>query len=456
MSDHSSRSGGKAGEPMRVSIFGLGYVGSVLAACLCRDGHEVVGVDLNPRKVAAVEEGRPPVEEPGVEERLAPGVEEGRVWATTDADEAVAETDVSFLAVGTPQDETGQLTTTNLYNVMDAAVPGLEGKADPESGEVDHTFVVRSTVPPRTTRNLRSYLQSSLDERGISAEVDFLVNPEFLREGTAIDDFYHPPYVVVGAFEESNPKLLLDLYESLDVQADIEVVRPELAESLKLVNNAFHALKICFANEVGSLASELGFDGKELMELVCADTKLNVSPAYLEPGFAYGGACLPKDTRALATLGEETGLSVPLLGTIPTSNEHHLNRVAEVVDDLDTRQIGIAGISFKSGTTDMRNSPGLRLARSMDSEPVLYAAGVEISELIGSNRDYFDKALPDAESHLIEDSEQFLDRADAVVFANDGSFPELFPRITSKPVVDPVGAVRERADEFEAYHSVTW
>lgn len=439
---------------MRVSIFGLGYVGSVLTGCLARDGHSVTGVDVNPRKVSAVNDGRSPVDEPGVEGHVAPAVEEGRVRATTDASEAVAETDVSFLTVGTPPDERGQLTTTNLYNVMDSVVEGLEGNAE-------HTFVVRSTVPPRTTRNLRSYLRAELDREeddgeNEGADVDFLVNPEFLREGTAMDDFYHPPYVVIGAFDESDPRPLLDLYESLDVQAAVEVVRPEVAESVKMVNNAFHALKICFANEVGSLASELGFDGKALMELVCADTKLNISPAYLEPGFAFGGACLPKDSKAVATLGEQEGLSVPLLRTIPESNEHHLDRVGRIVDDLDADPVGIAGISFKSGTSDMRNSPGLRLARSIDADPVLYADGVTVSELIGSNRDYFDKTLPDAESHLVEDHEAFLDGVEAVVFANDGDFPELFPEITSKVVVDPVGTVRDRADEFEEYRSVAW
>lgn len=432
--------------PMRVSIFGLGYVGSVLAACLSRDGHSVTGVDVNPRKVSAVEEGRSPVDEPGVEQHLAAGVEAGRVRATTDASEAVAETGVSFLTVGTPPDDAGRLTTTNLYNVMDSVVPGL-------AGESEHTFVVRSTVPPRTTRNLRSYLRAELEE---DADVDFLVNPEFLREGAAIEDFYHPPYVVIGAFEDADPGPLLDLYESLDVQAECTVVRPELAESVKLVNNAFHALKICFANEVGSLASELGFDGKELMGLVQADTKLNASPAYLEPGFAFGGACLPKDSQAVASLGADAGVSVPLLATITESNRTHLARVRAAVDDLDAERVGIAGISFKSGTTDLRNSPGLRLARSMDADPVLYADDVAVSELVGSNRDYFDKTLPDAESRLVEDAGTFLDRVEAVVFANDGEFPELFPEIASKTVVDPVGAVRERADELDTYRPVTW
>ena len=437
---------------MHVSIFGLGYVGSVLAACLARDGHSVTGVDVNPRKVSALEDGRSPVDEPGVEEHLAPAVEEGRVRATTDASQAVAETEMSFLTVGTPPDDRGQLTTTNLYNVLDSVIDGLEGKAE-------HTFVVRSTVPPRTTRNLQSYLQAELggeNEDEEDLDVEFLVNPEFLREGTAMDDFYHPSYVVIGAFDESDPGLLLDLYESLGVQADVEIVRPEVAESVKMVNNAFHALKICFANEVGSLASELGFDGKELMELVCADTKLNVSPAYLEPGFAFGGACLPKDSKAVATLGEQEGLSVPLLRTIPESNERHLARVGRIVDDLDAERVGIAGISFKSGTSDMRNSPGLRLAQTIDAEPILYADDVAVSELIGSNRDYFDKTLPDAESHLIEEPGTFLDEVDAVVFANWGDFPELFPEVTSKVVVDPVGTVRDRADEFEEYRSVAW
>jgi GDP-mannose 6-dehydrogenase len=430
---------------MRISIFGLGYVGSVLAACLAEGGHEVVGVDLNPRKVEAINEGQSPVEEAGVEERLADGAAEGRVRATTDASAAVLDTELSVLTVGTPPDDSGRLSTTNLYNVLDSAFPALAEKSE-------HTFVVRSTVPPGTTRNLRAYVAEEFDG---GTDVDLLVNPEFLREGSAIADFHDPPYVVVGAFDPGDAESLTSLYGSLEVDAEVSVVEPELAESLKLVNNAFHALKICFANEVGSVASALDVDGRQLMELVCADTKLNVSPTYLDPGFAFGGACLPKDSQALATLGAEADVSIPVLDTITESNDTHLERVRAVVDGLDADRVGVAGISFKSDTVDFRNSPGLRLARSLESEWTLYASDLDLHEVVGANRDYLDRAVPE-EDRFVSDPEEFLDRVDAVVFANDGDFPELFPAITEKTVVDPVGTLRDRRAEIPNYRRVSW
>lgn len=426
-----------------VSIFGLGYVGCVLAACLSDAGETVVGVDVNTQKVEQINHGQSPVDEPGVEEKLAAGVDEGRVRATTDAGEAVSATDISFLTVGTPPDDSGQLSTTNLNNVMDSVVAGLDR-------EPEHVFVVRSTVPPRTTRNLRSYLEGKLEA---SSGVDFLVNPEFVREGTAIDDFYHPPYIVVGAFDPEDATPLLDLYDSLDIQAETYVLRPELAESVKLVNNTFHALKISFANEIGSLAAELGIDGSALMDLVQRDTKLNVSSAYLDPGFAFGGSCLPKDTRAIATLGETRDVSVPLLRSILVSNDDHLRRVRDAVDEFEGDRIGIAGISFKAGTADVRNSPGLRLAAEIDADPTLYASDVDPSAIVGSNRDYLYRHLPAIEDSLVDDPDEFLDAVDAVVFANGDDYDELFPELTSKVVIDPVGTVQSRADEFDDYRS---
>lgn len=431
---------------MNVSVFGLGYVGTVLTACLSRGGHHVYGVDINPQKVRDLDAGISPIEEAGVGELIEAGAGDGRIRATTEPAEAIAESTVSFVTVGTPLDDTGRLSTTNLYNVMDSIARPLETKSS-------HTIVIRSTVPPGTTRNLRSYLNARIDG---STGVDFAVNPEFLREGTALDDFYDPPYVVVGTFEDTRVRAVVDLYRSLDVQADVEVVTPELAESLKMVNNAFHALKICFANEIGSIATAVGVDGKQLLELVCEDTKLNISEKYLEPGFAFGGACLPKDTRAISNLGEDVNVSTPLLESIPGSNDQHLARVRETVRELDADTVGILGISFKSGTMDLRNSPGLRLATMLDAETLLYAGDIELSEVVGSNRDYLTRTVPDLDSALVEDSDAFFDRIDAVVITNDGEYRDLVPQLESKAVCDPVGAVKEFEDDIDEYHSITW
>lgn len=431
---------------MNVSIYGMGYVGSVLAGCLSEHGHTVVGVDVNPQKVRRINEGETPVDEPGVDTLVSEGVESGNIEATTDSAAAAERTELSFITVGTPSDESGQLNTTNLYNVMDAVAPGIEGKPA-------HTFVVRSTVPPRTTRNLHAYLADQVDD---PPAVEFFVNPEFLREGTAVEDFYHPPFVVIGTFDETEPTLLFDLYESMDINAPFEVVPPELAEAVKLVNNSFHALKICFANEVGSLFARWDVDGKALMDLVCKDRKLNISTAYLEPGFAFGGACLPKDSRAVAQLASRRDVSVPLLGTILTSNQTHLDRVTDAIDEFGVDRLGVVGLSFKAGTADMRNSPGLQLARSVESTPVLYTNNVDLANVIGSNRDYLDKTFPDVESHLIGDAREFLEAANAVVFTNDGTYAELFPTLCETTVFDPVGAVSDRADEIDDYRSVVW
>ncbi|WP_123539024.1 nucleotide sugar dehydrogenase [Halosimplex salinum] len=431
---------------MKVSVFGLGYVGCVMTACLARHDHEVVGVDVNPEKVKTVNRGESPVEETGVGSAIEAGADSGRVSATTDAAEAVAETEISFLTVGTPLDDTGQLSTTNLYNVLDSV-------ADPIDEKGSHTIVVRSTVPPGTTRNLRDYLA---EKTAADTTVDFAVNPEFLREGTAMSDFFDPPYVVVGSFEDDDAGTVLDLYRTLEVDADVRVVAPEQAEALKMVNNAFHAMKICFANEVGSIASAAGVDGRGLMDLVQADEKLNVSAQYLDPGFAFGGSCLPKDSRAIATIAEDSGVSAPLLSSIPESNEHHIDRVRERIESLDPTTVGVVGIAFKSDTADTRNSPGLRLARALDTEVRFYADDIDPSDAVGANREYLDRTTDDLAAQLEDDPDAFVDGVDVIVFTNDCERPELVARLDDTPVCDPIGTVRELEDEVPEYHSVSW
>jgi len=430
---------------MNVSIFGLGYVGCVTAGCLTDGGHTVYGVEINPQKVEQVQKGTPPVDEPGLADLFGEAAADGRLRATTDASEATANTDISFVSVGTPLDETGKLSTTGLYNVMDSMVPAIED-------ENEHTVVVRSTVPAGTTRKLRSYLNDQLDE----ATANFVVNPEFLREGSALSDFYDPPYVVIGEFDGDDASAVHELYDAFEIDASTEVVGPELAESVKMVNNAFHALKICFANEVSSIAAAEGIDGKQLMDLVAADRKLNVSPTYLEPGFAFGGSCLPKDSRSIATLGSEIPAGTPLLDSITDSNDSHLERIAAAVNGLPGERVGIAGVSFKSGTDDMRNSPGLRLAGLLAETPLLYSRSISPTDAVGSNRDYMEKVFPDIESFLVNDPEEFLDRVDKVVFTNTREYDEFVPGIEGKSVCDPVGTMAEHASEIERYERAIW
>lgn len=431
---------------MDVSIFGLGYVGCVAGGCFAEHDHSVVGVDINPRKVEMVNNGVCPVDEPGLNERFASGSVDGTLSATTDAHEAITGTDISIVSVGTPLDSSGQLSTTNLYNVIDSTVEPLQETEG-------HTFVIRSTVPPNTTRKLQSYLHEKLSD---PTSIDFVVNPEFIREGSAVEDFYDPPYVILGKFEDGDAEPVKTLYQSLEFGADIHVVDPELAESLKFVSNTFHALKVTFANEVSSVASNYDINGKQLMEFVRADQKLNISPSYLKPGMSFGGSCLPKDNQAFGNLAGDAGIDIPLINNIQRSNAAHLDRIADRVDALAADRVGIVGVSFKSDTTDMRNSPALELMLELETDVCLYGTGVNLSELVGSNRDYIDRVAPDIESRLWTDPEGFLDTADTIVFTNNGSYPELRTGIEDHIVCDPIGAVCASAEQFAEYHPLIW
>lgn len=432
-------------QAMDISVFGLGYVGCVTAGCITDNGHNVVGVDVNPQKVKQLSEGEAPIDEPGLDRLVEKGVASGRLETTTDASKAVERTEVTFISVGTPPGSDGELDTTNLYNVMDSISASIESKEE-------HTIVIRSTVHPRTTERLRSYLSSRID----TCTVNFLVNPEFLREGTAIEDFYHPPYIIIGSFEGSNPEPLISLYDSLAVDGSIHVVDPEIAESLKLVNNTFHALKIVFANEIGSLASTYDIDGKELMKLVCDDTKLNISSEYMEPGLPFGGACLPKDCRATAKLGGQNQLETPLVKHVMEGNRAHYERVASKISDLEGEKVGILGISFKRGTTDIRNSPGLEVAKRLEKEISIYPTDVQVDSFVGAERDYLDQNHPDIGEHIVSDHTAFLRSSDIIFITNPGEYEHVVSEIEDQIVVDPVGALKQYRSEFYQYERISW
>lgn len=415
----------------------MGHVGCVFAGCLSDAGHSVIGVDVDAETVGTVNDGRSPVKEPGLGELVERNVATGQLAATTDPAAAVPRSDLVFLCVPTPLDG-DRLDDGALYEAVNA-VGSAVGDGD------GPTVVVRSTVPPGATRELRRHFR----QRTGRNDVQFAVNPEFLREGTALSDFHDPPYVVLGSFEDDGVSRLRRLYGSLDVDGDVEVVGPELAELLKMTNNVFHALKICFANEVGSLASRVGVDGNRLMELVRADRKLNVAEAYLESGFAFGGACLPKDSRAFAALGDGVDISTPLLSNVTRSNDQHLERVADAVTDADGGVVGVVGVSFKQGTFDTRRSPALRLAGRLDRETVLYT-----SQLLAA--DPGDDRFGEVDAPVLTDPDAFLERADVVVFANAGDHSELLPDVLAKTVVDPVGAVAGHASDVAEYRPVVW
>lgn len=427
---------------MRMSIFGLGYIGCVSAGCLTSFGHEVVGVDINSRKVEQINDGSSPVSEPGLPELIDEAVDNGRLWATMDPTEAVENTGLSLVCVGTPEGQDGTLDTTNLYNVMDSIVPAVNE---------EHAIAIRSTSPPGTSRDLREYLAKQIE--GPSPQ--FVVNPEFLREGTAVSDFENPPYTVIGKFSDEETELDR-MYQNLPINGETHIVSPEAAELLKLSNNAFHALKISFANEMGSIASKYGVDGNELMELVKSDSKLNISKMYLDPGFAYGGACLPKDTRATEELAAKKSIDVPLISSIAEANKSHIQRIADEANEMSGETVGIVGISFKEGTRDVRNSPAIELAKSLEKDAAFLTSSIDFSEFVGSNRSYFDKSIAEIDPQIFEDPAEFVEAVDTVIFTNGGDYQKIIEYIESIPVIDPVGAVAHDREKFPEYKTVSW
>ncbi len=374
---------------MRVAVFGLGYVGCVTGACLARMGHEVRGVDVSPVKVRMVSQGRSPVVEKGMERLVAQAVRAGRFRAFLDPAEGMKGADLSLVAVGTPSRKDG---AADVSHVLRAA--GDIGRALGQSGRF-HTVVVRSTIPPGTMENavIPALERGSGKEAGDDFGVCFY--PEFLREGSSIHDFFHPPKHVVGSLGPRGAAQLLKLWKP--IKAPMFITSLKVAEMVKYTDNAFHALKVSFANEVGALCKRLGIDSHEVMDIFVRDRKLNISPLYLKPGFAFGGPCLPKDLRALCSLGRRAGLEIPLLDSVLKSNSSHLRRAAELVLSTGKRRVAVLGLVFKSDTDDLRESPACALVKSLlraKRDVRVYDPRVNPARLVGANRAFVEKELP--------------------------------------------------------------
>jgi GDP-mannose 6-dehydrogenase len=374
---------------MKISVFGLGYVGCVSAACLAARGHEVVGVDVNPVKIDLVSRGQAPVVEEQIGELTADVVRSGALRATADVAEAIAATEVSLICVGTPSAPNGSLSTAYLERVA-----GQIGAALAEQGH-RHTVVFRSTMLPGTCLELLVPILEKAS--GKTAGVDFgvAVNPEFLREGTSVRDFFDPPKTVIGELDPASGDVVAALYAGLP--GEVFRVPIPVAEMTKYADNAFHALKIGFANEIGAISHALGLDSHRVMDVFLADRKLNVSPAYLRPGFAFGGSCLPKDLRGLVYAARRADVSVPILEHVLPSNEEHLRRAFDLVAATGKRRVGLFGLSFKPGTDDLRESPLVELAERLLGKGYqvrIYDANVSLSRLMGANREYIESRLP--------------------------------------------------------------
>ena len=416
---------------MRVAVFGLGYVGSVSAANFAADGHEVIGVDVNADKVAAVNAGRSPIVEPGLDELLARGAAEGRLRATTDTAYAVSNTDVSLLCVGTPSRRNGSLDLTYLERVSEDVGRALA------SVDHYHVVVVRSTVLPGSTHEtvIPALERTSGKKYGDGFGVS--VNPEFLREGTAIMDFRRPPLTLVGHNHAADASGTIALYHAIDAPLVSTSIR--VAEMMKYTSNTWHALKVCFANEIGNLCKRLGVDSHDVMDIFCRDEKLNLSPYYLKPGFAFGGSCLPKDVRALQYRAKEMDVELPVISQILPSNKAQIQQALDLVLETGKKKIGLLGFSFKAGTDDLRESPIVILAEALLGKGLslaIYDKNVSLARLVGANKAYIDTQIPHLSSLLCDTIDEVVDQSDVIVVGNRSSeFGDAIKRCRADQIV---------------------
>src|SRR5262245_15909511 len=438
---------------MRISIFGLGYVGAVSLACLARDGHDLTGVDIDENKLALIRRGQSPIIEEGIQALTETVVKSGRVTLTTDVASAIAASDLSFVCVGTPPLPNGSQDLRAVERLMDQVGTALRVKSD------YHVVVIRSTVRPGT---LESLVKPALERRsGKQAWRDFglAFQPEFLREGSSIRDYDQPPFTVVGTPSERDAKVLRELFGHLP--CDFVHTQVGTAEMLKYACNTFHAVKITFANEVARIGKPLGVDAREVMRLLCQDTRLNISPAYLRPGFAFGGSCLPKDLKALLYLAKEGDVELPMLQGVLPSNREHIERAAEMVLATGRRAVGLAGLSFKAGTDDLRESPLVILAERFIGKGLnlrIYDPDVQLARLVGANRRYIEETIPHIASLMCADAAALVAHAEVLVLghANVEVITAVRARGADAPrIIDLVDA-RDKLGPLPSYEGLGW
>lgn len=421
---------------MKISIFGMGYVGAVCAACFAERGHEVIGVDVSADKVNLINAGKSPIVEPGLEELLAEGVKAGRLRATRDTREAIENSELTMICVGTPSKKSGDLDLSYVEAVTRQIGAVLKHKT------ARHTIVVRSTVLPGTVNGL--VVPTLEDASGKLAGVDFgiAVNPEFLRESTAIYDYNHPPMTVIGEWDKASGDLLASLYEHLPAPIIRKAI--EVAEMVKYSCNVWHATKISFANEIGNIAKALGVDGRQVMEVVCEDTKLNLSDYYMRPGYAFGGSCLPKDVRALTYRATQMDVEIPLLKSLMTTNSAQVKKAFDLVESFGKKKVGLLGLSFKAKTDDLRESPLVELAELLlgkGYELSIYDKNVEYARVHGANREYINGKIPHISSLLKSDVREVVEESEVLVLGlRDKSFEKYVNGSRAeRKVVDLVG-----------------
>jgi GDP-mannose 6-dehydrogenase len=441
---------------MKIAVFGLGYVGVVSAACLARDGHSVVGIDPSTVKVDLLRRGKSPIVEPGLEELIAAAVRAGRLIASSDYAAAVAQSDVLLVCVGTPGQANGSLDLTYVRRVVQQIGEQLAAAGG------YRVVVIRSTLLPGSMQSVVIPMLEEFSRGKAGKDFGVCINPEFLREATAIYDYDHPPKTVIGASDERAASLVRELYAALTAPVIMTDLRT--AEMVKYVDNSWHALKVTFANEIGRLSKAMAVDGRLVMRLFCMDTKLNISAAYLRPGFAFGGSCLPKDVRALTYQGRLLDVDTPVLGSILASNQLHITHALSMIQAVGRRRVGLLGLSFKEGTDDLRESPIVTLAEQLIGkgyELLVYDPNVKLASLLGANREYILNHIAHIGRLMVDRPEQLLEHAEVIVVASaNAEFAELVRSLPpTKHIIDLVGLWK--ADECDTslrdhYRGIAW
>ncbi|HKD03137.1 MAG TPA: UDP-glucose/GDP-mannose dehydrogenase family protein [Terriglobales bacterium] len=436
-----------------ISVFGLGYVGTVTAACLAHKGNSVIGVDLSASKVEAMEAGRSPIVEPRVAELVAECHGACRLHATGNSEEAVLNTEISFLCVGTPSLRNGKLDLGHIEPVCREIGAALKKKNS------FHLVVLRSTVLPGTAETIVVPTLEKASGKKVGKDFGVCVNPEFMREGTAVADFLEPAMTIIGAADPAHSGMLRELYAWAPGPMSETSFRS--AEMTKYVSNAWHAVKVAFANEVGTLAKELGVDAESVIEIFTADTKLNISPTYLKPGFAFGGSCLPKDVRALNYRAKELDLKLPLFESVLPSNDEHLERAVEMVLETGKKKIAMLGLSFKAATDDLRESPQVKLVKRLLGEGrqiQIWDDNVSLGRLIGSNRQYIEEVIPHIGSLLSPNLDEVVKSSEVVIIGTRGVDREALRRALqpSHSVIDLVNLEKARRVPSASYEGICW
>jgi GDP-mannose 6-dehydrogenase len=397
---------------MKISIFGLGYVGCVSLGCLSKIGHQVIGVDVSSTKVDQINSGQPTIIEKDIDWIIKEQHDAGTISATLDFKQAILDSEISIITVGTPSTEHGHLNLDYVFRVAKNFGETLSQKNE------FHIIAIRSTVMPGTADKFATIIE---EHSGMKRNIDFAVlsNPEFLRAGSSVKDYFNPPITLIGTQHEGAAQKLASLYAGLP--AEIVITDTKVSEMMKYVSNTFHALKISFANEIGNICGSLDIDAHKVMEIFCKDTVLNISSCYLKPGFAYGGSCLPKDLKGLETLAHDNYVQTPVINSIGKSNEIQIQRAVQIILNRKKRKLGFLGLSFKAGTDDLRNSPAVSLIEILlgkGLDIIIYDHNVSISELTGTNKEYINRHIPHLSKLMVDKIGDVIDNSELIVINN--------------------------------------